>query len=148
MNTPIIHKATIADEINRTKAMLLRAEQIGVRQAAILYQKHPSTLWRAKNKVSEGGLPFDRRHLNPGAASRVDETRLKWALGYMADRQGIALAACGKKGFFPTARTCADGFYCRSPLDRSPSNRGNDHGPDDRYHRHLFPRSPWSGIPS
>ena len=92
MNTPIIHKATIADEINRTKAMLLRAEQIGVRQAAILYQKHPSTLWRAKNKVSEGGLPFDRRHLNPGAASRVDETRLKWALGYMADRQGIALA--------------------------------------------------------
>lgn len=90
MNT--IHNVEIADEINRSRAMVARAAQIGVKDAARLYGRHPSSLWRLKKQIKAGLPACDRRHFNPGAASSLDNRRVEWALAFMSARQGAALS--------------------------------------------------------
>ena len=90
-------KSTISEELSRNLAILKRAEQIGVEEAAKFYSLHPSTIWKLQNRVAEGKPAFDRRRLNPGAASSVDNNRLGWTLAYMADHQGVALTVVLKE---------------------------------------------------
>ncbi len=92
-----IPTVNLAEEINLGRAMIRRAEQIGVKEAAQIYGVHRSTLWRLRKRSVEGAPVFDRRHLNPGAASGVDETRVQWALGFMAQRQRVPLARVCKE---------------------------------------------------
>ena len=92
-----IYQDSVAEEINRSRALLQRAEKVGVKEAAKSAGLHPATLWRLKKRVKEGGRLFDGRHLNPGAAGSIDETRMKWSLGYLAAHQGVALAQVCKE---------------------------------------------------
>jgi len=85
-------KSAISEKLSRNLAILQRAEQIGVAEAAKFYDLHPTTIWKLQNRVAEGKPAFDRRHMNPGAASSVDQNRLGWALAFMSSHQGVPLS--------------------------------------------------------
>lgn len=94
---PTIYQDSVAEEINRSRALLQQASKVGVKEAARIAGVHPATLWRLKKRAKNGGRLFDGRHLNPGAASCIDETRMMWALGYLAAHQGVAIAQVCKE---------------------------------------------------
>ena len=87
-----IFKPEISEEINRTRAILKKAEVFGAEETAKAFGIHPSSVWRLRKKVAEGGPACDRRRFNPGAASSVDGRRVEWALAFMAARQGAPLS--------------------------------------------------------
>lgn len=88
---PTIVKPSVAVEINRAHSLLDKVRCLGLDDAAKVTGVHRSSLFRLKKKADSGDVLFDRRRLNPGAASAVDETRLSWALSFMADKQRVSL---------------------------------------------------------
>jgi transposase InsO family protein len=87
-----INKPTVATDIARANSLLRRAERHGVHAVAEQEGMHPATLWRMKARKSAGEPLYDRRRMNPGAASSVDDTRKGWALAFMAARQQVKMS--------------------------------------------------------
>lgn len=90
MNTLL--KSSVAEDLNRTRNLLKKAEVHGVEKTAQIAGMAPGSLWRIRRKVAAGLPACDRRHFNSGAASTLDNRRVEWALAFMSARQGAALS--------------------------------------------------------
>jgi putative transposase len=120
-----IHKSVVAEEINAAHVLLKKIEKFGVEVVAESEKRSASSLWELKRRADAGEPLFDRRHLNPGAASAVDKIRIGWTLAFLSSRQGVPLAvACRElnKVALQEEWPATDYFALRRAIEKLPQD--------------------------
>lgn len=90
--SPTLHRPDVASEINAASVLLRKIERFGIEAVARIENRSSSSLFALKRRAKDGLPLFDQRHMNPGAASSVDKTRLGWALAFMAAHQRVSVS--------------------------------------------------------
>ena len=120
-----IHKTVVAEEINTAHILLKKIEKFGVETVAEAEKRSQSSLWELKRRAKAGEPLFDRRHMNPGAASAVDKIRLGWTLSFLSAHQGVPLAvACRELNKVAVEQKwpATDYFALRRAIDKLPQD--------------------------
>ena len=91
MSGPIqtLQSHTVAASLVKAQALLRRIDRFGVATVSKEDGITPAKLYRLLERRREGLPLYDRRLLNPGMASSIDDKRKGWALAYMAAHQGV-----------------------------------------------------------